>query len=224
MLKSNNMGVVPVNGNSADATQVCWDGKQQVPLPANYVGKNCGPSHKVVTVVVTNPGQRLYRDAGDYDRRTGRRRNHGHRHGTIPGCPQRPDRLDSDHQWRLELYERADGDHHGWRRVGRLGRRRDRGAWRSARFTHVEQPGRAVLRERAVGIDQRRAGQRRNRHRDGQFRLRLHLLHRGRRKLSRQRCDHVHASRAGAGPDSQRPPTRRPEADPITCSAGSICP
>ena len=42
MLKSNNMGVVPVNGNSADATQVCWDGKQQVPLPANYVGKNCG--------------------------------------------------------------------------------------------------------------------------------------------------------------------------------------
>jgi hypothetical protein len=56
MLKANNMGVVPVNGNSADASQICWDGKEQVPLPGSYVGTNCGPSHKVLTVVVTNPG------------------------------------------------------------------------------------------------------------------------------------------------------------------------
>jgi hypothetical protein len=56
MLKANNMGVVPVNGNSANATQICWDGVQQLLLPANYIGKNCGPSHKVLTVVVTNPG------------------------------------------------------------------------------------------------------------------------------------------------------------------------
>jgi hypothetical protein len=56
MLKANNMGVVPVNGNSADATQICWDGTRQVPLPANYVGKTCGPSHKVISVIVTNPG------------------------------------------------------------------------------------------------------------------------------------------------------------------------
>ena len=58
MLKANNMGVVPVNGplSTANGTQVCWDGIQQVLLPANYVGKTCGPSHKVLTVVVTNPG------------------------------------------------------------------------------------------------------------------------------------------------------------------------
>jgi len=56
MLKANNMGVVPVNGDATVSTQICWDGKQQVLLPANYVGKNCGPSHKVLTVVVTNPG------------------------------------------------------------------------------------------------------------------------------------------------------------------------
>jgi hypothetical protein len=56
MLKANNMGVVPVNGNSADTTQICWDGTRQVPLPANYVGKTCAPSHKVISVIVTNPG------------------------------------------------------------------------------------------------------------------------------------------------------------------------
>jgi hypothetical protein len=56
MLKANNMGVVPVNGNPNDASQICWDGKQQVPLPANYLGKNCGPNHKVLSVVITNPG------------------------------------------------------------------------------------------------------------------------------------------------------------------------
>jgi hypothetical protein len=56
MLKSNNMGVVPVNGSATDATEICWNGTQQVPLPANYLGKNCGPSHKVVSVIVTNAG------------------------------------------------------------------------------------------------------------------------------------------------------------------------
>ena len=56
MLKANNMGIVPVNGDPTDATQICWDGKHQVPLPANYVGANCGPSHKVLSVVVTKPG------------------------------------------------------------------------------------------------------------------------------------------------------------------------
>lgn len=58
MLKANNMGVVPVNGpaSSANATQICWNGVQQVLLPANYIGKTCGPSHKVLTVVVTNAG------------------------------------------------------------------------------------------------------------------------------------------------------------------------
>jgi hypothetical protein len=56
MLKANNMGVVPVNGNVNDATQICWDGKEQVPLPNNYVGSNCGPSHKVLSVIVTNAG------------------------------------------------------------------------------------------------------------------------------------------------------------------------
>jgi hypothetical protein len=56
MLKANNMGVVPVNGNVNDATQTCWDGKRQVPLPAGYVASNCGPSHKVLKVIVTKPG------------------------------------------------------------------------------------------------------------------------------------------------------------------------
>ncbi|HTM05116.1 MAG TPA: pilus assembly PilX N-terminal domain-containing protein [Vicinamibacterales bacterium] len=56
MLKANNMGVVPVNGDSSVSTQVCWDGTRQVLLPANYVGRNCGPSHKVVSVIVTNAG------------------------------------------------------------------------------------------------------------------------------------------------------------------------
>jgi hypothetical protein len=56
MLKANNMGVVPVNGNSADATQVCWNGTQELTLPANYLGPNCGPSHKVLSIIVTNPG------------------------------------------------------------------------------------------------------------------------------------------------------------------------
>ena len=56
MLKANNMGVVPVNGNANDASQICWDGKRQIVLPGNYVGSDCGPSHRVLTVIVTNAG------------------------------------------------------------------------------------------------------------------------------------------------------------------------
>lgn len=54
-VKTNNMTPVPVDGVSTNSTQICWDGKQQIPLPAGYVA-NCGPSHKVVSVVLTSPG------------------------------------------------------------------------------------------------------------------------------------------------------------------------
>src|SRR5207244_2306828 len=55
-LKGNNNTPVAVNGNSATTTQVCWDGTQEVTLPATYVGSDCGPGHSVASVSLTNAG------------------------------------------------------------------------------------------------------------------------------------------------------------------------
>ena len=95
MLKANNMGVVPVNGNSANATQICWDGVQQLLLPANYVGKNCGPSHKVLTVVVTNPGNGYTAQPVITIDAPGCRGNAGNRHCALATGAQRTDGFDS---------------------------------------------------------------------------------------------------------------------------------
>ena len=63
--------------------------KQQVPLPANYVGKNCGPSHKVVSVIVTNPGNGYTAQPLITIDRARRRGDAGHRHHTMAGGSQR---------------------------------------------------------------------------------------------------------------------------------------
>ncbi len=55
-LKGNNNTPIPVDGNAGNATQVCWNGTQQVTLPATYVGTDCGPGHSVLTVTLTNAG------------------------------------------------------------------------------------------------------------------------------------------------------------------------
>ncbi len=54
--KANNMTTVPVNGDAADATQVCWTGINEIKLPTNYVADNCGPSHSVISVELKTPG------------------------------------------------------------------------------------------------------------------------------------------------------------------------
>src|SRR3954468_8934894 len=54
-LKGNNTTPVPVNGNSGTATQVCWDGTQQLLLPAGY-GTNCRPNGSIATLTLDSPG------------------------------------------------------------------------------------------------------------------------------------------------------------------------
>ena len=55
-LKGNNMTPVPVNGNSATSTQVCWDGHRQIVRPSGY-NYHCAPiSSSVATITLTNPG------------------------------------------------------------------------------------------------------------------------------------------------------------------------
>ncbi len=54
-LKANNTSPVPVNGNTSDGRQVCWDGAHQVVLPAGY-GTGCGPNGSIASVTVTNGG------------------------------------------------------------------------------------------------------------------------------------------------------------------------
>lgn len=55
-LKSNNMTPVATNGSSSTSTQICWDGHEQILLPAGY-GPNCGPlSSSVATITLQNAG------------------------------------------------------------------------------------------------------------------------------------------------------------------------
>jgi hypothetical protein len=54
-LKGNNMTPVKVNGNSADATQTCWDGAHQILRPAGYSAA-CTPDGSVAAVTVTSGG------------------------------------------------------------------------------------------------------------------------------------------------------------------------
>jgi hypothetical protein len=52
--KSNNMGLVPVNGNASDAGVVCWDGKNQIPKPAGY-NDDCSPPHSLKSISFVAP-------------------------------------------------------------------------------------------------------------------------------------------------------------------------
>ena len=54
-LKTNNTTPFPVDGNSANSGQVCWDGMHQIPLPTGY-NASCVPKGGISSIVVTNPG------------------------------------------------------------------------------------------------------------------------------------------------------------------------
>ena len=48
--KTNNMGILPVDGNALNNKVLCWDGKNQIPLPPNYDPASCGPPHPFLSV------------------------------------------------------------------------------------------------------------------------------------------------------------------------------
>src|SRR5262249_32200973 len=52
-LKSNNMTPVPVNGDSTNSRQVCWDGAHEIILPAGY-DSTCGPNGSISAISLTN--------------------------------------------------------------------------------------------------------------------------------------------------------------------------
>ncbi len=55
-LKANNMTPVAVNGSSSTSSQICWDGHEEILLPAGY-GPNCGPlTSSVATITLQNAG------------------------------------------------------------------------------------------------------------------------------------------------------------------------
>jgi hypothetical protein len=54
-LKANNMAAVAANNNVATTNQVCWDGENQILLPAGY-GSECVRIGSVVAVTLTNSG------------------------------------------------------------------------------------------------------------------------------------------------------------------------
>ena len=224
MLKANNMGVVPVNGNSADATQVCWDGVQQAPSAGELYRQELRAEPQGPDSGRDESGQRLHGAAGDYDRRT----RCGGTQATATARWQ-PD-VPTDRWVRFSitsgganLYERADvtitgGGGSGATAVAEIV---DPGAPLS--FLTLNSPGAQCFASAPSVVDQRRPGQRRNRHCDGNSGYNCIYSIAVGANCPGNDSDHVHGRRAEAGPDSQRPSTRRPEADRITCSAGSIC-
>jgi hypothetical protein len=55
LLKGNNYTPVPVNGDTADSTQNCWDGQHQI-LRAVGFGPDCAPDGSIIKVQVTSGG------------------------------------------------------------------------------------------------------------------------------------------------------------------------
>src|ERR1051326_1089102 len=54
-LKSNNMTQYPVNGNSGDGSQVCWNGTSEISSPTGYT-TGCKPVGGVTAILVSNSG------------------------------------------------------------------------------------------------------------------------------------------------------------------------
>jgi hypothetical protein len=55
LLKGNNYTPVPVDGDSANSTQNCWDGTHQILRPAGF-GPDCAPDGSIIKVTVTSGG------------------------------------------------------------------------------------------------------------------------------------------------------------------------
>jgi hypothetical protein len=55
LLKNNNSTPVPANGDNANSTQNCWDGKHQILKPDGY-GPDCSPDGSIIKVTVTSGG------------------------------------------------------------------------------------------------------------------------------------------------------------------------